>query len=87
MEADETRTNQSANLMVASLAGSLAHVTCKVQLKNLGIQGSCLLSLVLELVDMRSSFDHLLAMFLDARSCLFFELPRGSALLYLLLLS
>lgn len=30
MEADESRTNQSANLMVASLAGSLAHVTCKV---------------------------------------------------------
>lgn len=31
MEADESRTNQSANLMVASLAGSLAHVTCKVK--------------------------------------------------------
>ncbi|XP_024374833.1 uncharacterized protein [Physcomitrium patens] len=33
MEADETRTNQSANLMVASLAGSLAHVTCKEPLR------------------------------------------------------
>jgi hypothetical protein len=30
MEADEMRTHQAAKLMVASLAGSLAHVTCKV---------------------------------------------------------
>ncbi|KAG0625420.1 hypothetical protein M758_2G053600 [Ceratodon purpureus] len=33
MEADESRTNQAANLMVASLAGSLAHVTCKEPLR------------------------------------------------------
>lgn len=33
MESDESRTNQSANLMVASLAGSLAHVTCKEPLR------------------------------------------------------
>uniref|UniRef100_A0A7I4E1I6 CCR4-Not complex component Not1 C-terminal domain-containing protein n=1 Tax=Physcomitrium patens TaxID=3218 RepID=A0A7I4E1I6_PHYPA len=33
MESDENRTNQSANLMVASLAGSLAHVTCKEPLR------------------------------------------------------
>lgn len=30
MEADENQTRNSAGLMVASLAGSLAHVTCKV---------------------------------------------------------
>ncbi|BBN05282.1 CCR4-NOT transcription complex subunit 1 [Marchantia polymorpha subsp. ruderalis] len=33
MEADENRTHQSANLMVASLSGSLAHVTCKEPLR------------------------------------------------------
>ncbi|KAL3683907.1 hypothetical protein R1sor_001929 [Riccia sorocarpa] len=33
MEADELRTHQSANLMVASLSGSLAHVTCKEPLR------------------------------------------------------
>lgn len=38
MESDESRTNQSANLMVASLAGSLAHVTCKVH--------HCILSII-----------------------------------------
>lgn len=30
MESDETRIFNAAHLMVASLAGSLAHVTCKV---------------------------------------------------------
>lgn len=30
MESDETRIRNAAHLMVASLAGSLAHVTCKV---------------------------------------------------------
>jgi hypothetical protein len=30
MESDETRIYNAAHLMVASLAGSLAHVTCKV---------------------------------------------------------
>jgi len=30
MESDETRILNAAHLMVASLAGSLAHVTCKV---------------------------------------------------------
>lgn len=30
LEAEENRTHKAANLMVASLAGSLAHVTCKV---------------------------------------------------------
>jgi hypothetical protein len=30
MELDETRIFNAAHLMVASLAGSLAHVTCKV---------------------------------------------------------
>jgi CCR4-NOT transcription complex subunit 1 len=33
MEADEMRTHQAAKLMVASLAGSLAHVTCKEPLR------------------------------------------------------
>ncbi|KAG0585985.1 hypothetical protein KC19_2G054300 [Ceratodon purpureus] len=33
MEADESRTNQAANLMIASLAGNLAHVTCKEPLR------------------------------------------------------
>ncbi|KAJ7514921.1 hypothetical protein O6H91_23G065800 [Diphasiastrum complanatum] len=33
MEADDSRTHHSANLMVASLAGSLAHVTCKEPLR------------------------------------------------------
>lgn len=33
MEADDSRTRHSANLMVASLAGSLAHVTCKEPLR------------------------------------------------------
>lgn len=37
MESDESRINQPANLMVASLAGSLAHVTCKVHLINLSV--------------------------------------------------
>lgn len=32
MESDETRIRNAAHLMVASLAGSLAHVTCKVVL-------------------------------------------------------
>lgn len=31
MESDETRILNAAHLMVASLAGSLAHVTCKVK--------------------------------------------------------
>jgi hypothetical protein len=31
MESDENQTRSSAGLMVASLAGSLAHVTCKVE--------------------------------------------------------
>lgn len=35
METDETRIRSAAHLMVASLAGSLAHVTCKVQYKDL----------------------------------------------------
>lgn len=30
MESDESRIYNAAHLMVASLAGSLAHVTCKV---------------------------------------------------------
>lgn len=30
MESDETRIRNAAHLMVASLSGSLAHVTCKV---------------------------------------------------------
>lgn len=30
MESDETRIFNAAHLMVASLAGCLAHVTCKV---------------------------------------------------------
>lgn len=30
MESDESRVYNAAHLMVASLAGSLAHVTCKV---------------------------------------------------------
>lgn len=30
MESDENRVYNAARLMVASLAGSLAHVTCKV---------------------------------------------------------
>ncbi|KAF3790094.1 CCR4-NOT transcription complex subunit 1 [Nymphaea thermarum] len=33
MESDESRTHNAANLMVASLAGSLAHVTCKEPLR------------------------------------------------------
>ncbi|CAM6118665.1 unnamed protein product [Calypogeia fissa] len=33
METDADRTHQSANLMVASLSGSLAHVTCKEPLR------------------------------------------------------
>ncbi|KAG0586505.1 hypothetical protein KC19_2G096200 [Ceratodon purpureus] len=33
MEADESRTNQAANLMIASLAGNFAHVTCKEPLR------------------------------------------------------
>lgn len=33
MESDETRIRNAAHLMVASLAGSLAHVTCKVERK------------------------------------------------------
>jgi hypothetical protein len=37
MESDESRINQPANLMVASLAGSLAHVTCKVHLIRLSV--------------------------------------------------
>ena len=37
MESDESRINQPANLMVASLAGSLAHVTCKVHLIELPV--------------------------------------------------
>ena len=35
MEADENHTRSSAGLMVASLAGSLAHVTCKVDVDKL----------------------------------------------------
>lgn len=35
MEADENYTRSSAGLMVASLAGSLAHVTCKVDVDKL----------------------------------------------------
>lgn len=35
MEADENHTRSSAGLMVASLAGSLAHVTCKVDINQL----------------------------------------------------
>lgn len=31
MESDESRIHSAAHLMVASLAGSLAHVTCKVR--------------------------------------------------------
>lgn len=31
MESDETRIRNAAHLMVASLSGSLAHVTCKVE--------------------------------------------------------
>lgn len=31
MESDETRICNAAHLMVASLSGSLAHVTCKVE--------------------------------------------------------
>lgn len=34
MESDETRIYNAAHLMVASLAGSLAHVTCKVLSQN-----------------------------------------------------
>lgn len=34
MESDETRIRNAAHLMVASLAGSLAHVTCKVVYAN-----------------------------------------------------
>ncbi|EEF50313.1 ccr4-not transcription complex, putative [Ricinus communis] len=34
MESDETRIYNAAHLMVASLAGSLAHVTCKEPLRN-----------------------------------------------------
>lgn len=34
MESDETRIRNAAHLMVASLAGSLAHVTCKVERKS-----------------------------------------------------
>lgn len=37
METDETRIRNAAHLMVASLAGSLAHVTCKVQLEILDL--------------------------------------------------
>lgn len=38
MESDESRIYNAAHLMVASLAGSLAHVTCKVSVScpNLG---------------------------------------------------
>ena len=32
MESDESRIYNAAHLMVASLAGSLAHVTCKVSI-------------------------------------------------------
>jgi len=35
MEADENYTRSSAGLMVASLAGSLAHFTCKVDADKL----------------------------------------------------
>lgn len=35
MESDETRILNAAHLMVASLAGSLAHVTCKVMPLNM----------------------------------------------------
>ena len=35
METDETRIRNAAHLMVASLAGSLAHVTCKVNMEYL----------------------------------------------------
>ncbi|XP_050238653.1 uncharacterized protein LOC126688113 isoform X2 [Mercurialis annua] len=35
METDETRIYHAAHLMVASLSGSLAHVTCKEPLRNL----------------------------------------------------
>lgn len=34
MELDETRIRNAAHLMVASLAGSLAHVTCKVSFQT-----------------------------------------------------
>ncbi|GAA0150692.1 mRNA polyadenylation factor [Lithospermum erythrorhizon] len=34
METDENRVHKAAHLMVASLAGSLAHVTCKEQLRS-----------------------------------------------------
>lgn len=37
MESDESYTRRSAGLMVASLAGSLAHVTCKVGVEKLSI--------------------------------------------------
>lgn len=37
METDETRIRNAAHLMVASLAGSLAHVTCKVKIENFGL--------------------------------------------------
>jgi hypothetical protein len=40
MESEEKRIKNAAHLMVASLAGSLAHVTCKVMHGNMAINQS-----------------------------------------------
>lgn len=55
METDETRIRSAAHLMVASLSGSLAHVTCKEQLRGAlssqlrnSLQGSSIGSEILE---------------------------------------